>query len=177
MDYEQLIRNWHVQAGNEDYFSRYVFEYLAFIAYLKRVKFTNKNTDSGAVRALKDSEDIRDIYIAEVANNASLQKAWLDIKAELDLRPLGEVDENTDQVRTIWYWDCDCQNVRNRQTHICEQQGQIRNLEDWRNMVEFWHSIRNNFFHGGKDPHDDRDQLLVRGGFETLRPLMERLLK
>lgn len=177
MNFEQLIRNWHTQAGQGDIFSNYVFEYLAFIAYLKRVRFINNNTDSGAVRALKNSEDIRDEYLTEVAKNVSLNKAWLKIKAELDSRPLGVLDGNTDEVRTIRYWDCDCGNVQDHATHICEQQGKIRSLEDWRNMVEFWHSIRNNLFHGAKDPHDKRDQLLISGGFQTLRPLMEILLK
>lgn len=35
MDYKDLIKNWHNKASDEDYFSKFVFEYLAFIASLK----------------------------------------------------------------------------------------------------------------------------------------------
>ncbi|MEA2701991.1 MAG: hypothetical protein QOE22_700 [Candidatus Parcubacteria bacterium] len=173
MDFEQLIRSWHAQAGSEDYFSKYVFEYLAFIAYLKRIKFTNRVTDSSAIRALKYDAEVRNMYLDLVARDNHLQQSWQSIKNELDERPLGELDKNTDDVHAIWYWDCDCQNVQDQESHFCDQQGRIRNLEDWRNMIEFWHSIRNNLFHGGKNPDDERDQLLIKAGFETLRSLME----
>ncbi|HEX2792143.1 MAG TPA: hypothetical protein VHO23_00250, partial [Candidatus Paceibacterota bacterium] len=60
--------------------------------------------------------------------------------------------------------------------NVCEEQGKIRNLEDWENMVEFWHSIRNNLFHGSKNPQDERDQLLIGNGYKTLNPLVELFL-
>jgi hypothetical protein len=54
--------------------------------------------------------------------------------------------------------------------------GIIRDLDDWENMVECWHSIRNNLFHGGKNPHERRGQLAVKNGYKTLRPLVEIFL-
>lgn len=63
MDDNQLIKNWHTRASDEDYFSKYVFEYLAFIGYLKRVKFTNEDADSRAIRRLKHDEEYRDQYL------------------------------------------------------------------------------------------------------------------
>ena len=60
---------------------------------------------------------------------------------------------------------------------MCEEQGKIRDLNDWENMVEFWHSIRNNLFHGSKNPQDDRDQLLIENGYKTLSPLVGILLE
>lgn len=83
------------------------------------------------------------------------------------------MDENSWNVRPIWYWSCSCADVEDRETHVCEEQGKIRDLEDWENMVEFWHSIRNNLFHGSKEPNDERDQLLVENGYKTLRALVE----
>jgi len=83
------------------------------------------------------------------------------------------VDENSWQLKSIWYWSCSCKNIEDRESHVCEEQGKIRNLEDWENMVEFWHSIRNNLFHGSKEPEDERDQLLVENGYKTLKALVE----
>ena len=40
-------------------------------------------------------------------------------------------------------------------------------------MVEFWYSIRNNLFHGTKDPEVERDRKLVEFGYKTLSSLME----
>jgi len=33
--YYSLIKNWHSKASEEDYFSKFMFEYMAFIAYLR----------------------------------------------------------------------------------------------------------------------------------------------
>ena len=176
MDYNQLIRNWHTKAADEDFFSKYVFEYLAFIGFLKRVKFINQNGDSNAVRELKNDTHNMGTYLEKIEQTPELKEAWGKIIHELDARPLGEVDENNGDVHTIWYWSCSCENINNPKNHICEEQGKIRGLHDWKNMVEFWHSIRNNLFHGSKDPHDERDQLLVENGYKTLHPLVEILL-
>jgi len=45
-----------------------------------------------------------------------------------------------------------------------------------KNMVEFWHSIRNNLFHGAKNPENERDQFAVKYGYRTLNELMEIML-
>ena len=175
MDDNQLIRNWHARAADEDYFSKFVFEYLAFIGYLKRVKFTNEDSDSGAIRRLKHDEACRDSYLERVQATPALTEAWQRIKDELDVRPLGEVEGNGWQAQPIHYWTCS-HNPQNRREHVCEEQGKIRDLEDWENMVEFWHSIRNNLFHGSKNPQDERDQLLIGNGYKTLNPLVELFL-
>ena len=54
--------------------------------------------------------------------------------------------------------------------------GVIHSLKDWENIVEFWHSIRNNLFHGAKDPEKERDQFAVKYGYKTLKELIEMLL-
>ena len=174
MDDKQLIKNWHAhQFVEEDYFSKYVFEYLAFIGFLKRVKFINNDGDSGAIQELKRDDTTREKYLQRVQNVEELRTSWTNIQEELDPRPLGLVEDGGWGVRPIWYWACSCENVENRRTHVCEEQGKIRSLEDWENMVEYWHSIRNNLFHGSKNPQDNRDQILVENGYITLRPLVE----
>ena len=54
--------------------------------------------------------------------------------------------------------------------------GCIRDDKDWENMVEFIYVVRNNLFHGGKDPEDERDQYFVEHAYKLLRPLVEILL-
>jgi hypothetical protein len=176
MNYNQLIKNWHAKATDEDYFSKYVFEYLAFIGFLKRVKFTNENGDSNAVRKLKDDTNSKTAYLAKIDQMPELKEAWQKIIDELNARPLGEVDENNGDVHTIWYWDCSCEGIENPREHVCEEQGKVRGFGDWKNMIEYWHSIRNNLFHGSKDPHDERDKILVENGYKTLSPMVEILL-
>lgn len=176
MDFLKLIKNWHEQAKvNSDPFSKYVFEYLAFIAYLKRVQFIGQDSDMAAIRDLKNDNHFRKTYLNTVKKNERLVKSWQSIITELDQHPIGVLDANTDEVRTIWYWDCDC-NTNNDRNHYCNTQGRIRDIDDWKNMVEFWHTIRNNLFHGGKNPSDSRDQLFVREGYETLSAFMDQVL-
>ncbi len=175
MDYNQLIKNWHSKASDEDYFSKYVFEYLAFIGFLKRIKFIDQNTDTGAVRALKHSAECRDLYLRKITGDQELTFVWSVIKNELDRQALRTVDENSGQVRNIQYWRCSHPQI-GQPNHECEEQGRLRGLDDWENMVEFWHSIRNNLFHAAKDPHDERDQILIENGYKTLRPLVQILI-
>jgi hypothetical protein len=172
MDYYQLIKNWHLKASQEEIFSNYVFEYLAFIGFLKRVKYTNKSKDVDAVRALKHDDNFKDLYLAEVDRNSHLANSWHLIIKELNRSRLGVVSKNSDEVESIQYWNCSHDEVGQRD-HECEEQGRIKDLHDWNNMVEFWHSIRNNLFHAAKDPQDERDQILIENGYKTLSPLVQ----
>ena len=53
MDYRSLMKNWHEKAKDQnDYFSKYVFEYLAFIAYIKTQKFPTSLHDREAIQRL-----------------------------------------------------------------------------------------------------------------------------
>ncbi len=63
MTYEKLIRSWHIKASEEDYFSKFMFEYLAFIAYVK-TKFSNGNPQyRNAIQTLKRNEAMKDQYL------------------------------------------------------------------------------------------------------------------
>lgn len=178
MDYDTLIKNWHTKASNEDYFSKFVFEYLAFIAFLKKKKYTNTRQDREAIQKLKREDDDRQNYLAIVNENSRVKKAWNNIIEELNRARLGNVSRNGIGVKEISWWNCS-HNHFDSKTDEEEQKtmGVIHGLDDWENMIEFWYSIRNNLFHGGKDPQDERDQILIKNGYETLQPLVEMFLK
>jgi len=182
MGYRQLIRNWHAKANEEDYFSKFVFEYLAFIAYLKTERFPSTDpaksvNDRTVIQQLKREQTIRTNYLNCVHNSPDLSSAWQQLKVELDRSPLGNVTQNPDLVQQIKWWNCSHerleQKTQGEERRIC---GVLHSFDDWENMVEFWYSIRNNLFHGGKDPEAHRDLLVVKNGFITLRGLMEILL-
>lgn len=181
MDYNRLIRNWHARASEEDYFSKFVFEYLAFIAYLKTQLYPSRNrnhsiTDRNAIQQLKRDEGTKQRYLECIKNNPNLKKAWEKIKRELDRAPLGNVSRS-ERVEEIKWWNCSHDNPDQKtQNEQQRMSGILHSLKDWENMVEFWHSIRNNLFHGGKDPEVKRDQLAVEFSYKTLRELVTLLL-
>ena len=181
MNYEQLIKNWHTKASREDYFSKFIFEYLAFIAYLKKQKYRenepNKDTDRNAIQKLKIDTHIKNLYLEKINSKIILKKDWEKIKEELDRAPLGNVSGNQDIAEEIKWWNCShnqCNQKTGEERRMSN--GVIHSLDDWENMVEFWHSIRNNLFHAAKNPKDDRDQLVVKYGYKTLRELMKIFL-
>ncbi|MDD2753428.1 MAG: hypothetical protein PHT44_02375 [Candidatus Portnoybacteria bacterium] len=178
MNYNQLIINWHVKASDDDFFSKFVFEYLAFIAFLKKKKFTNSQNDRAAIQFLKQDESIKIKYLNKVLNNVDLHLSWEEIKKELKIARLGNVSGNSGNVEEIKWWNCSHSDLGG---HAIDDKnkvkGYIYNLEDWENMVEFWYSIRNNLFHGAKNPEDRRDRLFVEHGYKTLNPLVQILLE
>jgi hypothetical protein len=183
LDYRQLINNWHLKASEEDYFSKFVFEYLAFIAYLKTVKYipanpSNTYSDRTVIQKLKQDETIKTSYLTKVDEDMRLNVIWQELKCALDRKPLGNVSRTPNQVEEIQYWNCSHAELNQKTTEEKTlPSGVLRSSNDWENMVEFWYSIRNNLFHGAKDPESDRDQMAVRTGYIKLSALVETFLE
>lgn len=182
MDIVQMIRNWHTKATEQDYFSKFVFEYLAFIAYIKTQKYHSFDprksvTDREAIQKLKKEDDIKNSYLSLIQNSKELKNTWQELKDELDKSPLGNVSRNPEAVEEIRWWNCSHKKLEEKTAEEKARKcGVLNSLGDWENMVEFWYSIRNNLFHGGKDPEAERDQLVVKNGYITLSALVELLL-
>jgi len=178
MSYEQLIRNWHAKASEEDYFVKFMFEYLAFIAYVKNKLYVGDSKhDRPAIQALKIPNDFRDEYLRTITTDADLRNAWTKLKEELERVPLMDTSQGGD-VEEIKWWNCSHDNS-NQMTlqERTKTKGVIHSLEDWENMVEFWYSVRNNLFHGTKDPEIKRNKLLVTCGYQTLKKLVSLFIK
>lgn len=73
-NYYSLIKNWHVKASENDYFARFMFEYLAFIAYIRtqwlteqEIKVLKENsgkvTDRDYIQALKKDPYLNDFWV------------------------------------------------------------------------------------------------------------------
>lgn len=179
MDVDRLIKNWHIKASEEDYFSKFVFEYLAFIAYLRKTKFISEEgeKDRNTIQRLKRDNETKTDYLKRIQSNKKLKSAWEEIKKEFDKKPFHDAarlslgyDEHT-------WWNCShAHDNQKTPEDKAKAGGIIHNLEDWENMVEFWYCVRNNLFHGEKDPEHKRDEFAVEFGYKTLSELVEILL-
>lgn len=173
--YEELILSWHSKAGDAgDPFSNFVFEYLAFIAHLKNNLYYETERDRDAIQWLKKNTERRDWYMEEITSNVHLKKIWESILRELTEQPLRNSSQDLDNPEVDKWWNSpgsvpDVQSAKPR--------GVIHSMSDWPNMVEFWCGVRNNLFHGGKNPTFVRDRFLVEHAFITLRAFMDLELR
>lgn len=181
MNYLELINNWHQKAASDttdEYFSKYVFEYLAFIASLitQRFEWVKLRDDRHAIQLLKQDADLKQKYLEKISQLDELSKAWEKIKLELDQRPLGQVRMGNNAKDIVW-WNCSHIEVNQmiaeeREMHT----GVLHDMQDWGNMIEFWVGIRNNLFHGMKNPESRRDKFVVEYGYKTIKELIPILL-
>jgi len=186
MDFNQIIKNWHAKASGEDYFSKFVFEYLAFIAYLRTHKYPLLDNDRKALQKLKQDNELKRKYLANL--NSIEKKSWGILISEFQISARLRNTSSLDVVEDLKWWNhvCDsdnfccnsgCGNLPNGYTEFNnDMKGIIFGEKDWPNMIEFWRAVRDNLFHGSKDPKRERNQLLVEHGYKTLRPLVEIFL-
>jgi phage FluMu protein Com len=169
-NYDPMILRWHERAKDGDYFSRFVFEYLAFSALLKNKLFIGVASDRAAIQHLKQDTVREEAYVAAIAAREPLLRLWQDVMVELERIPLHNSSRDLDNPEIDVWWNCTGFDPRNGDK---SPQGVVRSRSDWGNMVEFWHGVRNNLFHGGKDPSIRRDCFLVEHAYLTLTSFME----
>lgn len=162
-----LILRWHQKAKEGDYFSRFVFEYLAFIAHLKNNLFIGATNDRRAIQLLKQDAAREKDYLRTVIGDKSLLEMWESVIAELNRSPLYNTSHDLDSPEIDGWWN----NKFDEEDQ--SQKGIVRSLSDWGNMVEFWYGVRNNLFHGGKDPDIQRDCFIVERAYGTLAKFMD----
>ena len=154
-----------------------MFKYLAFIAYLRTKLYREARKDRRAIQLLKRDSNIRESYLEKIRTDNYTKNNWIKIKEELDRERLGTVSEDLMDVEEIKWWNCSHDDLQQKtEEEKRKLNGVIHSLEDWENMVEFWYSVRNNLFHGIKNPEEWRDQFAVKYGYKTLRELVKILL-
>ncbi|HEV2682713.1 MAG TPA: hypothetical protein VGV14_19600 [Rhodanobacter sp.] len=172
--YDPLIVSWHEKAREGDYFSRFVFEYLAFCALLKNKLFIGANSDRAAIQQLKKDEWRAKSYVKDVATDESLLRYWQEVVDELSRVPLHNSSHDLDNPEIDRWWNSMGEAPDKDDTF---PKGIVRSTSDWENMVEFWYGVRNNLFHGGKSPTIKRDCFLVEHAYLTLASFVERELQ
>jgi len=86
----------------------------------------------------------------------------------LELEPIKNVTYNNDK-----RWDCDTERPLDV---VSKNNGKLRSVDDFTNIIEFIYRARNNLFHGKKGPNYERDLTIVEYGYKLLKPLMTILL-
>ena len=61
-NYNSLIFSWYKKATAEDYFSKFIFLDLAFVALLRKKYFVNSKFDGDAIKSLKKADKIKQVY-------------------------------------------------------------------------------------------------------------------
>lgn len=178
MDYKDLIKKWHNKAAEQDdFFASFVFEYLAFIACLRIIKFPSENPDRSIIQMLKRDVGIKTKYLEKINSDTSLKSNWEHISEKLNEIPLAKAARNLIDSEIQKYWNCSHDKFKDKTPEERRKPtGVIHALDDWENMVEFWYTIRNTLFHGAKNPENERDQFAVKYGYLTLKELVEILL-
>ncbi|MCU0660178.1 MAG: hypothetical protein MUD00_00995 [Candidatus Pacebacteria bacterium] len=165
-----LIRNWHEKA-KEDYFSRYVFEYLAFEAFLKKYKYSKQDIEVASGNTKERS------YIQHFKNDETYQARWTAfINGEPDYKErlidLINYLQREPMTTGNGWWN----NASYHHRAGLDNQGKIADENDFMNVVEFWYEVRNNLFHADKNPDDKRDEKLVTFAYQTLSSFIENVL-
>ncbi len=178
-EYLVLIKNWHIKACEEDYFSKFTFEYMALMAYLKTQLFSEKE-----IKVIKENNSKitdRD-YIQLLKRNLYFKDCWLGFCSDNKNRELQKLlkslviflkKESITFDEKWWNFDGLDINLKNKKE---EKIGILKNEKDYINLIEFWYSVRNNLFHAEKDPSLYKDRELVRFAFLTLYFFIENVL-
>ena len=161
-DYWEAINNWHEKAKEEDdFFIKFILEYISFIAFLENIK--PSINDRKLIQRLKRNSTLKKIYLDKV--DKTIVKNLME---ELEQRPIENVGMSNDR-----WWDCDADTYLD---FVSENNGKLRSINDYVNIIEFIYRARNNLFHGRKSLNYERDLTIVRYSFELLKPLMDIIL-
>jgi hypothetical protein len=166
-NYNKLTQNWY-REESDDYFSKFIFQYLAFNCYLLKVKYIGTTRDRHAIQQLKSDTELRDQYFQD-------NKIPKELIEELNKLPIKNVNRDS-EIRK--YWNNDSNEPLNDANVLNNYLlGEFAGNDDWINLIEFWYTVRNNLFHGAKDPQSERDERIVEYAYTTIKPLVEIVVK
>ncbi len=160
------VGDWHNRARDEkeeDYFVKFIFDYLAFIALI--CHDNDNKSDRNLIQELKqNNEEMRNNYYSKV-NIDRINEIIGILKSD----PI-----TNDTNRHDKWWDCDLEHCTNQ---VSSNDGIINSVDDFPNILEFIYRARNNLFHGKKGIDFRRDSLIVEYGFYLLNPLVDVLIE
>lgn len=179
-NYYSLIKNWHAKASEDDSFAKFMFEYMAFIAYL-RTQWLSES-DIQALKGNQGKVTDRD-YIQALKYDPYLNDFWTDVSLRAPKNK--DLDKNLNAIIVFLketplkaddrWWNFEGFDI-NQKLPTKKRSGVLHGKGDFSNLIEFWYSVRNNLFHGEKNPSLERDKKLVEYAFLTLNFFVENIL-
>src|SRR3989338_1528079 len=95
MTYKDLINQWFYRAIAEgDPFTRYIFLYIAFIAFLSQEG--TQTSDRGRIDRVKEDTEAREYYLRLVRDRGDLRDILSNLVEELRRQPIGNSTRNND---------------------------------------------------------------------------------
>jgi len=153
-NYDQLIFSWYKRSTEEDYFSKFIFLYLDFNASLMKKFFVNSREDRQEIESLKKADKIKETYFSLIEINREIVVSFESLIIELQGKHLRNTSRNKGEIKEII----------------------IKDAQDWSNLIEFVYTVRNNLFHGTKNPEEFRDWSMVCYAYILLKPLAEIMI-
>lgn len=131
MDHHSQVELLHNKASEGDIFSRFNFEYLSFIAYLKNNLYFKSATDVESIQKLKNDKTLRAEYMNQISYHRLLKKVWNSLIEEsqqsmIDQKNAIQNLEDWENMIEFWY--------RTREKTY-PGENVLKNTED-QNMVE-----------------------------------------
>jgi hypothetical protein len=180
-EYDGLICMWHEKAKRGDFFSRYIFEFIAFNSYLKSRVLLDEGSERRAIQRVKKNLKMKRMYFVELEKDIALKSCWTNLIKELKQRPLLNSSRDFDNPTMDSWWNISDEDEEKieiqKEKNVDKKKGIVRTIKDWPNMIEYWYGVRNNLFHGGKRPDVQRDLFLVEHAYKTLSRFMHLLIK
>ena len=103
--YHSLIEAWHEKASEGDTFSRFVFQYLAFIAHIKNNLFFDTRSDRHAIQRLKRENRIAQAYLETIMGDDAHTQFWNEVITELEKKPLHNSSADPDYPTIDKWWN------------------------------------------------------------------------
>lgn len=154
---KNLINGWRQKAHQEgDPFSKFVFIWFCFNAWIENL--SDANSDRKMIDELKSRK-------SNMANFADIFHTALNSRENYFKSSVTALVHQS-QEKPI-------ENARDKNKAPVS----IKDEFDFENIVEAIYRIRCNLFHGGKDPDDSRDQVLVKTAQRVLERWIDDLVK
>jgi len=157
------VDSWHNRANKEeDYFVKFIFDYLAFVALICYRNYGNKR-ERELIQELKRNSEIKEQYYSKV-----------DIDKLNEIIDILKAQTITNFTKRKDKWgDCDLDHCA---TQLSPTDGIINSTDDFQNILEFIYRARNNLFYGKKGIDFGRDSLIVEYGFYLINLLVDVLI-
>lgn len=141
-----IIRTWYQRAQSaDDTFDKFIYLWIAFDAFA--INYSEKEWHYQVRKVMEEDSMLTNCYASLMKNNDFLR----------EIRKLQE--------------QCPVYDTRKKFLNNPKYSKTISDLNNFKEVLDVIYKIRNNLFHGGKSPDEERDKRLVSLAFNILNKL------